>query len=483
VPSRGETTENPVEGSSFWVGKMINGEFYFYIYKNALWYFSNDVQEVYSCPIKVWLDPGQQEILNIWYKGYQEDLGSSKDYLTRDTKDILLGCYPNVQASSLEIPVKALKNTDISHLFNLNMGSVFVSGVEYFNLTYFSGGGIEKGVGILFYADNSYLNIGEKTFENIAFYSNPKQPSYIYLNKEGEIIRADFNVNVNGGMYNFNGKEIFVPPFARVFFETRPTMSPIETEHLPNGIDIQLSSNSDLTKFSNLLNFNQELFSQIYRGENIKFEDFILEKGEVMFQDEGILLLSDREENLATWNDLKLDLSENKKNLLIANYDTNLANYNGNWIQQKDANHLHMSISEFGTTKIDVLEGNDLFDVSGGDKLNFILENKNAFEIVKTKDSVTLNPGKGEFTIVNGNNFLSFRDGRVYYETDLSRLGANFNSVPLKIESSSSFKESLDEIGYIYTLLFDNFNSFTTSFGQISRISFVHGPETNKDME
>ena len=491
LPIKGPTDEVPVEGSSFWVGEKINGEFYFYVYKNGLWYFSTDVKADYKCPIRTWLDPGQQDVLNMWYSGNSGKGDSTDNYVTRDIRETVFACYLRVIASSLDFPVAAAVQTDIGESFNLNSGAVSVSGVEYFNITYSSEDILEKGVGIVFLSLNSFLKIENNTFTNILPFTDPGKPPYIYLDKEGKIIRADFTVNEIGGNYNFNGKEIFVPPRARVFFDRRYILTTDISAQTTNGIDIQLETGSDLTQFSDLLNFNQETFSQIYRGENIHFKDFVLEKGEIMFESEGVILRGSREDTVVTWNDFRIDISDSDGNFLISNSNVNLDNYEGSWIRRNNINSLEISSIDNEEVRVNVLPGNDFFNTFKTDeqgnlvpnedsRLNFVISNNNHLKFEKDEGGIVLNPGKGEFRMVNGKNAIRVRYGTISDQdiSDLSNLEQkDYESILLEIDSQSFLRDESGDFINSGGLIFGDDNSYSYMENNRPRITMVYDSE------
>lgn len=126
----------------------------------------------------------------------------------------------------------------------------------------------KKDTTINFKEENSFLKIGNNTFENIQP-SSEEQDAFVKLDKEGKIIQADFMTNEKGGTYNFLGEDIFVPANSKVLFDEK------------NGLVIQAAEGSEFKE-------EDSLFDLKLIGENIKLPNGkILNSGELSYDSNG----------------------------------------------------------------------------------------------------------------------------------------------------------------------------------------------------
>ncbi len=254
---------------------------------------------------------------------------------------------------------------DLGNLLGIG-GNITASGIDY---------SIEeteqrKDTTISFTKEDSFLDIGGNTFENIQPGSD-ELDAFVKLDESGEIIEADFMTNENGGTYNFLGEDIFVPANSRVLFDQE------------GGLIVEAAEGAEFKEEDNL--FDLKLI-----GENIKLPNGkILNAGELEYDSLGYAHLSSG--NTAIVDNVAL--SANKD--LDVYFDGE--RHSGNYVS-------------FG----------DEFYLGGSDSAEVVFEGKNNyFKNMGDNDLVRFGLGEEESEIrVVPNNFKGYSD--VYCENKYS---------------------------------------------------------------
>ncbi len=245
------------------------------------------------------------------------------------------------------------ESTKIGNLFGLDEEDITVSpGIEYSEIKDLETK--ETRVRLTFVEENAEVNINGNLFANIVSQEDAGHPTYIELNKNGDIVKADFTTNEKGGNYTFRNNTIEVPPNSRVFFDKN------------TGIEIKISDGTDLTEFPNLLKYISDGYLTTIKGKDIMLPNGInLVDGELSIEEKGYFLESG--EAIYKQNLLKVD-KDNKK-ILIANLDADLSDYEGNWIRQT-SNILELQSSKKGYIDMDFLENHEILNTDDKDKLS-----------------------------------------------------------------------------------------------------------------
>ncbi len=481
---RGETEFPPQEGSCFWGGRLVNGMFYFYIYKDGNWQFSNDVRGTGMCPIKIWPEVAQKTFSDVWFSGYigkpeHKIENIQEDFITREQ---LCRCYNDILMDR-EIKSVVSEAMDIGEIFGLEKGYLIGDGVEYYNISHYGESydifskpeKKEKGIGITFVEKDSFLNIGEDEFTNIEPQKSPKHPPYIFLDEDGKIIRADFTVNSNGGEYTFKGETLPAPPNSRIFFDERTLAFP----SIPSGIDIQVPDGIDLTEFSNLFNIfagSENLLT--IRGNDIKLNGLVLknndeEDGELIIDKEGYFLTK----GIIEHNGRRFDASKQVGDLLFADSNVDLSDYNGNKVvETKNGFEIH-SI-EGKSVMMKVLPGNELFDTDENNYLQLEVSRGDSLEVIQGKVPVVEHHSseRGKTWIRNGK-----------YPVKLSSSMGEYYPIEPEPSPYASLLESSEAVDFIvksptlfgdYDLVFEgNAFKYRSRLGEKEILSLIYTPQ------
>ena len=110
------------------------------------------------------------------------------------------------------------------------------------------------------------VNVNGNEFNKIQSQDTAKHPSFVELDKNGNLISADFSVNEQGGKYVFGDTEIAAPPSSRVLFDEK------------TGIKIKVQDGAELSPNPSHSN-NPDLENYIVAVEGNKF---LLQNGDVV---------------------------------------------------------------------------------------------------------------------------------------------------------------------------------------------------------
>jgi len=246
---------------------------------------------------------------------------------------------------------------------NFNAEDVTVKGVEINKEKEFST--------FVFREENSKVCIKENCFENIQ--SKPDgPPSTIKLDKNGDILIADFKTNKKGGVYTVGGSTFEAPPNSRVYYNK-------ERGYPPN---VKLEKNSKMSVLPGSEKYSTLQGEVSYEGENFKIGNDEIKrlKGNL-----GKISVSDGK-IIKVWEDTEAIVNkiEHKtlKNSLSLYYDENF----------DASSHLEENYFNYGKNKIWL----------GGEGFTSILkEDNNIFPSMKSsgKGDIQLSPIGGQIEL------------------------------------------------------------------------------------
>ncbi len=284
---------------------------------------------------------------------------------------------------------------DLSKLLGLGEeGTILGKGIKYQKVE-------GDGVDIFFTEENATLKIADLIFENIS----TNYTSYIKIGLSGEIQEADFFVNENGGVYTFAGSSFCVPPNSRVLFDGKE-------------VRVYASENSSLAEVP-IFDISKKIYPVLFKGENLVLKDgMTLKNGFVSFRKEGILL----EKGTLNYKQMLFDVSEKSERVLIADADSDLSDYSGNWVKL-DGSKLRLQTSEKGKLSVRILGSNEIFNTDDKDKLmleigggdGLLVENRNEEGLIPS--ATHLSSESGESKITNGNFVFKINKDGIFVDS------------------------------------------------------------------
>ncbi|MCG2719469.1 MAG: hypothetical protein L6266_01865 [Nanoarchaeota archaeon] len=266
-------------------------------------------------------------------------------------------------------------------------------------------------------------------FENIQSQSTAKHPTYIEIDKEGNIVKADFTTGEGGGTYTLGGSTFEVPGNSRVEYGI---WSKIPQVSCREGAEIKKAPKGEVT----------------YEGKNIKLPDEVnIKNGIVKIKKEGYLVQSG--EVIYKQNFFEV-FRQNDEVLIVTDPHKDMSNYEGHWIRQTKEKLVIQSSKTAGDIKIDFLENHEILNINkydklsvlilGGDGLIFEKRDKN-IPLVKHQ-SVGFTDSNSAYTEIHNDGLvLAFSEGKklVKYEEltlDTIRLG-KYQAVAFELEPDS----------------------------------------------
>jgi len=278
---------------------------------------------------------------------------------------------------------------------------------------------------------NAFFELYGNTFTNINAAGTQSYYAFIEFDyKNEEIIGANFMVDRRGGNYKFGDDNFNIPPYSRVLFNKE------------TGIQIEIDEEANLTNFLDLFKFNGKYPTTI-EGKNIPFPNGInLINGKININEKGYIL----ENGNALYKQNSLVVNDENNEILIANENTDLSNYEGNWIKQTSKD-LKIQSSKDGQINIEFLENHEILNTDNKDKISAQIKNGDGIKI-ETRNNLGLIPSikhesseNGETTIQNDKfEFAINKDGftmrppSLLEDTDYSK---KYQSVASEIESDS----------------------------------------------
>ena len=206
--------------------------------------------QVYGSAIQA-AGPEVQKIISTYQQlDLYKQAGAELIYLQMDENGI-------IQEGAIQFSGE--KKSEIGSLISLDIENKDISvkkGIEFYKT--------EDGKSTLsFIGEGGEVNIKGKEFKNIQPQSKSGIPTYIKIDKDGNIVEAYFTTNENGGIYTLGGSTFVAPPNSRVYYNK-------ESGKLPN---IKLAENSEINLLLDSENYPNLQGEVYYEGENFKIGD------------------------------------------------------------------------------------------------------------------------------------------------------------------------------------------------------------------
>jgi len=297
----------------------------------------------------------------------------------------------------------------------------------------------------------AYLKIDSNLFWNIVPQEEAGHPTYVKLNKDGEIIDADFTVDNNEetSFYDFNNDIIEIPSGSRIFFDNI------------NGLYVKFPEGIDLTQFPNLMDifsWNSNTNKTTIRGKNVTLSKEIhLIDGKLEIKKEGVLL----KQGAINYNNLMLttgtyeeggmiyDFEGNREDysivsrsdVLIANSGFDLLSYKESWIRDS-SDLLEIQSVEKGVIYLKFLKENNILNSNEENELLFSIMDGDGMRIKQKEDEKSIpkiihkSSEEGLSKIQNGPLFFSYEKGKFTFDFASHE---NINDfIEMEIESDST---------------------------------------------
>tara|TARA_Y100000310_G_scaffold213829_1_gene214839 strand:+ start:14934 stop:16946 length:2013 start_codon:yes stop_codon:yes gene_type:complete len=141
----------------------------------------------------------------------------------------------------------------------------------------------EGGAHLVFIEKGARVDFEGNSFGNITPQDNAGHPSFINIDREGNIARADFTVNEEGGTYVFGNTKINAPPNSRVFFDQE------------TGVRIKVPEDSEITEIPTTKNNSLPSdYTTTIEGENIKLPGSNILSGKINYDNgQAFVILKD----------------------------------------------------------------------------------------------------------------------------------------------------------------------------------------------
>jgi hypothetical protein len=155
----------------------------------------------------------------------------------------------------------------------------------------------------------------------------------------------------------------------------------------------------------------------------------------------------------ATYKQNLLTVDTKNEEVLIADLNADLSDYQGSWLKQTSEN-LEIKSSESGSINLEILEEHDIFNTDAKDKLNIKLTKGDGLNIEKRADEGLIpkviyasSTNEGASTEIENDHLkFSFKDGEFYMSPPKSvtrdDLFGKYQSVALELESDSAKEAS-----------------------------------------
>ncbi len=274
-----------------------------------------------------------------------------------------------------------------------------------------------------------------EVYENIKSQKEAGHPSFVKLDKDGEVINADFTTNKDG-VYVFEGTEINVTNGSRITYSKE------------KGVVIHPPEGSEIKEFPKMKEgYKGKIPDVTFKGKNILFpEGNKLVNGAVKLNSYGLVL--DKDTEFIYKNELHMYSKNN--DFLIANkdisYDKLVKDY-GSFFKETDDELIFRNVGE-KEVRLDVLEDSEFFGTGENSNLNIVLGKGNELKFNKDENgkievdyltseksgSSEIINGKSIFTLDNKNNIRMEK----YLDSD-----AEYESVPMIIGSLDNDDRSL----------------------------------------
>ena len=255
---------------------------------------------------------------------------------------------------------------------------------------------------VSFTSNNSLMKLNGDAFENI---DSQKSPAYLTLDGNGEIIKADFMTNENGGDYNLGGVKFKLEPNSRVVYDKEKGLQ------LPDDSSILDSLNSGIVSGNNIKLANGKIISGIWKYSN------------------GNMLVSSGD--LINLNGLDIINNKNLDNKDLSVFFDG-EKHSGRYISLGE-NNIYMASPDYEGPSVNFLKDNPYLKIEDNDYVSIQLK-KDADIFIQNRDSSGLIPkfvGKGYFILDEGSKSFIYKEGLSYLSVNPER--ASLGSSPLDV--------------------------------------------------
>jgi len=336
---------------------------------------------------------------------------------------------------------------------NMNDKEIIASNVEFSK--------DKTGSTFSFNKQNGSVEINGDKFENVKKDKEVGHPSFIKLDDEGKIEKADFETNDKGGVYVIDGTEFEVPPNSRVFYDKK------------NGIIINAKEGGKIVEPKAKEGYEGELQVVKINGKDVNLGNkLILESGMVKWEN-GELLTTEWDGNVnlngisILGSNLLIDTSKRAcDNCISFDFEDKILIINTN----KD------SIISFSKDNpfIDFEEG-DLFDINTYKGTSLEIQNRdkeNKYPLIEIKGTCELRNGDkiyeflpdGKLFVNQGIHYYTGKDSSKFYTP--SPVELYFSN--LKVSDNANKHITIDNSGSVFLSSYDkspvNYNKVTERY-------------------
>ena len=342
------------------------------------------------------------------------------------------------------------EESDIGNLIgkNIKKGDISVknSKVEIFNEKERENNlGVAR---ITFDKKGASAKIDVNDFSGVMSQEETGKPAYVELDKDGNIVKADFMTGEKGGVFNFGGVKFNTPPNSNVFYDA------------DNG-ELKLEKGSEI----------KEILDEItISGENIKFPNEVTMTGTLSYDENGQAFIKS-EDIFAEINGVKVyNLKSSKSKPINIFFDGK--HHDERYVSFGEQNLIMKDLGSEG--ELGFLKNNPYLKIEDGDYVSMTPMHGSEIEITN-RDAKGLIPKvitKGPFNIHEDSKNIKFmEDVRIY--SDSQNI---FTTSPIELNILDSdgttkfgiFKDGKKMMGH--KVFIDNFN----------RIAIV--PDTTEDI-
>ena len=269
-----------------------------------------------------------------------------------------------------------------------------------------------------FNKEGGSLEIKGDKFENIKACENEGDKCFVNLNEEGEISKAEFETNENGGTYVLGGTEVVVPANSRVTYDKE------------RGIDINVAEGSELKELPRKKDgFEGERKIVQIKGKDVKFPNgIILQEGSLNVGKNGELFL----DGTSTPKINNIEILFPEKMMIYTSGEECLKSCMSFDFENKE---LVISGGEKFSSQFAFKKGNDFIKIEEGDDYFEIFPDKNSRIEINNRDDEGLIPKlkiEGKFKLNNGN--LEIKKDNEDNTVRMNKQYISYTSSPVEIE-------------------------------------------------
>lgn len=363
--------------------------------------------------------------------------------------------------SSQEEAIILTEVTDIGKIIGLPEGEIIGQGVKY-QL-------IEENTRLTFINENANVNLKGNSFKNIIPQDTAGHPTFIDIGETGNIARADFTVNEEGGTYVFGNTEINAPPNSRVFFDKA------------TGVRIKIPEDGELKEIPKAKDsFLPSDYITTIEGKDIKLPSNEIINGKLRY-DNGQAFVSLEDKTII--NGVELTGEAGKEE--VANLFFDGRRHEGDYVSFDLENKKMIIASDIIGPIANFKEGNPFIKIDEGDYVAMQVFGGGEIEI-KNRDSQGLIPRvitKGEFVIDEDyKSILRFKSyNKVYIEKEPRLFDINKEITESTTSPIELFTQNTDGLNLLKEknkIFVDNFNRIAIGLDNEEFISLSEGIDT-----